>query len=113
MIGRYPRYRELWAQYRSKPEDAPRLVSQLNNTDLTDLQVLSQIAWMDEFFLEDPDIHKLVTKGRGYSADDQQLVVKKQSEFLAMVLPAMLKRRSGVPSRFPPPVLPSHSSSGL
>ena len=21
MIGRYPRYRELWAQYRSKPED--------------------------------------------------------------------------------------------
>jgi alpha-amylase/alpha-mannosidase (GH57 family) len=91
MIGRYPRYRELWAQYRSKPEDAPRLVSQLNNTDLTDLQVLSQIAWMDEFFLEDPDIQKLVTKGRGYSADDQQLVIKKQNEFLAMVLPAYAK----------------------
>jgi alpha-amylase/alpha-mannosidase (GH57 family) len=88
MIGRYPRYRELWAQFRSKPQDAPRLVPHLTNNDLTDLQVLSQIAWMDEFFLEDPEIRELVSKGRGYSADDQQLVVKKQKEFLAMVLPA-------------------------
>jgi alpha-amylase/alpha-mannosidase (GH57 family) len=88
MIGRYPRYRELWAQYRSKPEDAARLVPQLTNSDLTDLQVLSQIAWMDEFFLQDPDIQELVEKGRGYSADDQQLVVNKQRQFLAKVLPA-------------------------
>jgi len=88
MIGRYPRYRELWAQYRSKPEDAARLVQQLTNNDLTDLQVLSQIAWMDEFFLQDPDIQELVKKGRGYSADDQQLVVMKQRQFLAKVLPA-------------------------
>src|SRR4051794_2826095 len=34
MIGRYPRYRELWAQFRSKPQDAPRLVPQLTNNDL-------------------------------------------------------------------------------
>lgn len=88
MIGRYPRYRELWAHYRSKPEEAARLVPQLSNNDLTDLQVLSQIAWMDEFFLQDPDIKGLVKKERGYSSDDQQLVVKKQKEFLAKVLPA-------------------------
>jgi alpha-amylase/alpha-mannosidase (GH57 family) len=88
MIGRYPRYRELWAQYRSKPEDAARLAAHLTNNDLTDLQVLSQIAWMDEFFLEDQDVHALVNKARGYSAEDQQLVVKKQKEFLAKVLPA-------------------------
>src|SRR5712692_7954983 len=88
MIGRYPRYRELWPQYRSKPEDAARLVQRLTNNDLTDLQVLSQIAWMDEFFLQDPDIQELVKKGRGYSADDQQLVVMKQRQFLAKVLPA-------------------------
>lgn len=88
MIGRYPRYRELWQRFRSRPEDAARLVPQLSNSDVTDLQVLSQIAWMDEFFLEDPDIHELVKKGRAFTLEDQELVMKKQREFLAMVLPA-------------------------
>ena len=31
--------------------------------DFTDLQVLSQIAWFDEFFLDDPDIAGLIRKG--------------------------------------------------
>ena len=31
--------------------------------DFTDLQVLSQIAWFDEFFLEDKDIAGLINKG--------------------------------------------------
>lgn len=88
MIGRYPRYRELWQRFRSRPEEAARLVSQISNADITDLQVLSQIAWMDEFFLEDPDISDLVSKGRNYSLDDQQAVIKKQREFLGKVLPA-------------------------
>ncbi|HEU5414757.1 MAG TPA: glycoside hydrolase family 57 protein [Candidatus Angelobacter sp.] len=88
MIGRYPRYRELWQKFRSRPEEAARLVPQLSIGDITDLQVLSQIAWMDEFFLEDPDIAELISKGRNYSWDDLQLVIKKQREFLGKVLPA-------------------------
>lgn len=88
MIGRYPRYRELWQKFRSRPEEAARLVPQLSSGDITDLQVLSQIAWMDEFFLEDPNINDLIRKGRNYSLDDQQLVIKKQREFLGKVLPA-------------------------
>ncbi len=88
MIGRYPRYRELWQQYRARPEEAARLVPRLTNNDLTDLQVLSQIAWMDEFFLDDPEIRELVKKGRGYSLEDQEVMVRKQQEFLGKVLPA-------------------------
>lgn len=88
MIGRYPRYVELWQRFRSRPEDAVRLVPQLSNSDVTDLQVLSQIAWMDEFFLEDPGIRELVKKGRAFTLEDQQLVMEKEREFLAKVLPA-------------------------
>jgi alpha-amylase/alpha-mannosidase (GH57 family) len=87
MIGRYPRYRELWQQFRSRPDEAARLVPRVSNNDITDLQVLSQIAWMDEFFLDDPDIRDLVKKGRGYSLQDQELVIGKEREFLAKVLP--------------------------
>jgi alpha-amylase/alpha-mannosidase (GH57 family) len=88
MIARYPRYRELWQQFRSQPEEAVRLLPQLSNNDITDLQVLSQLAWMDEFFLEDPGIRELVKKGRAFSLEDQQLVLQKEREFLGRVLPA-------------------------
>ena len=91
MISRYPRYRQLWEdfrQFRRRTEDAAHAAREMSSSDITDLQVLSQIAWMDEFFLDDPDIRGLITKQRDYSFDDQQLVLKKEREFLGNVLPA-------------------------
>jgi alpha-amylase/alpha-mannosidase (GH57 family) len=88
MIGRYPRYRELWQEFGSHPEEAPRLVPRMTGRDFTDLQVLSQIAWMDEFFLDEPDIRDLVRKERDYSLQDQKAVVQKQRELVGKVLPA-------------------------
>ena len=88
MIGRYPRYRELWERARSvgnAPESAEKL---FQAQDFTDLQVLSQIAWFDEFFLDEPDIAGLIRKGRGYSLEDQSLVIARERELLAKVLPA-------------------------
>ncbi len=87
-IGRYPRYRELWQQFASSAEDAPQLAARITARDLTDLQVLSQIAWMDEFFLEQPDIRELIAKEHDYSREDQEAVIRKEKELLAMVLPA-------------------------
>src|SRR5215471_15954785 len=87
MIGRYPRYRELWQEFGLRPEAVPALASRLTDRDLTDLQVLSQIAWMDEFFLEEPEIKELIGKGRDFSFKDQKLIVRKQKEFLGKVLP--------------------------
>lgn len=90
VIGRYARYRELWErcrQFHRRQEDMVD-VSLMTDSDFTDLQVLSQIAWFDEFFLEDPEIQEFIRKGRGYSLEDQSLVVSKQRNFLARVLPA-------------------------
>jgi alpha-amylase/alpha-mannosidase (GH57 family) len=88
MIGRYPRYRELWQQFYTRPQEAAANARRMSLADITDLQVLSQIAWMDEFFLDNPDIRQLISKGRGYSLDDQQRVIQIQKNFLAQVLPA-------------------------
>jgi alpha-amylase/alpha-mannosidase (GH57 family) len=88
LIGRYPRYRELWDHYRNTggtPEAADKYFSP---QDLTDLQVLSQVAWFDEFFLDEPDIAALIKKGRDYSLEDQCFVMKRERELLAKVLPA-------------------------
>ncbi|MGH9492710.1 MAG: glycoside hydrolase family 57 protein, partial [Terriglobales bacterium] len=88
MIGRYPRYRQLWEQFRPQDRDLEQAVKQFQVQDFTDLQVLSQIAWLDEFFLDGPEIAGLIRKGRDYSESDQQVVIGKQREFLAQVLPA-------------------------
>src|SRR3977135_227476 len=62
MIGRYPRYRELWQEFHSRPQGSQNNARRMGEGDITDLQVLSQIAWMDEFFLDDPCISELISK---------------------------------------------------
>ena len=73
VIGRYPRYRELWERFRAHENNPERAERYFQAQDFTDLQVLSQLAWFDEFFLEEKDIAALVTKGHYFSLDDQQL----------------------------------------
>ncbi len=88
VIGRYPRYQELWQRFReheSNPEKAERY---FQTQDFTDLQVLSQIAWFDEFFLEEKAIAALVQKGTHFSLDDQKLVMQWERELIGRVLPA-------------------------
>jgi len=88
MIGRYPRYRELWERFRGVGDSPERADKYFQPQDFTDLQVLSQIAWFDEFFLEDPNIAALIKKGKAYSLDDQRFVIARERELLGKVLPA-------------------------
>jgi alpha-amylase/alpha-mannosidase (GH57 family) len=88
MIGRYPRYHELWERFRGAGDSPERAEKYFQPQDFTDLQVLSQLAWFDEFFLDDPAIASLIRKDRGYSLDDQRLVITCERELLGRVLPA-------------------------
>ena len=88
MIGRHPRYRELWERYRSTSDRPEGPESYFVARDYADLQVLSQLAWFDEFFLADPEIASLVEKGEDFSREDQQLVMTRERELIAQVLPA-------------------------
>src|SRR5689334_13503939 len=65
LIGRYPRYRELWEMFHGAAGDSSRAARVFTDQDFTDLQVLSQVAWFDEYFLAEPDVAALVQKGRG------------------------------------------------
>lgn len=87
VIGRYPRYLELWERFRGAGDSPERAEKYFQPQDFTDLQVLSQIGWFDEFFLQEKEIAQLIRKGRNYSLDDQKLVIAAEREFLARVLP--------------------------
>jgi alpha-amylase/alpha-mannosidase (GH57 family) len=91
MIGRYPRYHELWERFRASGDNPERAERQFTTQDFTDLQVLSQIAWFDEFFLAGPRISALARKGRDYSLGDQRFVIGRQQERIGEVLPAHAK----------------------
>lgn len=117
LIGRYPRYRELFDRWQSR-SNSDRPQSYFQTQDFTDIQVLSQIAWFDEFFIEEPEIAELIRKGRNYSSGDQRWVIAKQRELLAKVLPAhaeAAKRRSIELSTSPfyHPILPLICDSNI
>src|SRR6266550_2663546 len=88
VIGRYPRYRELWERFHGAGDSPERAEKIFQPQDFTDLQVLSQIGWFDEYFLEETNVAELVRKGRNYSLEDQAAVVAAEREFLARVVPA-------------------------
>src|SRR5262249_41589889 len=111
LIGRYPRYHELWERFRSHGDSAERAEKSFQTQDFTDLQVLSQIAWFDEFFLAEPDIQSLVHKGKGFTLEEQRFVIARERELLARVLPAHADaaKRGGIEistSPFYHPILP-------
>lgn len=92
LLRRWPRYGELSRRARGKPERARpggAALRQFSPEDWTDLQVLWQLAWMDEIYLEsDPLIAPLSRRGRGFTEADKQTLKIKQAEILNRVLPA-------------------------
>ncbi|MBO0912159.1 MAG: glycoside hydrolase [Acidobacteria bacterium] len=88
LIRRYPRYAELSDRFEGAGSSPERAEKYFEPQDFTDLQVLSQIAWLDEFFLEEPEVAELVRKGRGFSFEDQMFVFRRQPELIKRVLPA-------------------------
>jgi len=87
VVGRYPRYRELWEKFHGTGDSPERAEKYFQTQDLTDLQVLSQIGWFDEYFLAEKDVAELIRKGRNYTLEDQRFVMARQRELLGHVLP--------------------------
>jgi alpha-amylase/alpha-mannosidase (GH57 family) len=111
LIGRYPRYQELYERYRGSGSNSAQSARFFNNQDFADLQVISQLAWFDEFFLQDTDVASLISKGRNYDSSDQQLMLQKQKEILSAVIPAYVEaaRRGSIEISTSPyyhPILP-------
>jgi alpha-amylase/alpha-mannosidase (GH57 family) len=88
MIHRYPRYGELYELWVSTGRNAGRAKRLFNHQAFRDLQVLSQLAWFDEEFLEkDRSVSGLARKGRDFTLADQQVLGRKQIEVIGKVIP--------------------------
>jgi alpha-amylase/alpha-mannosidase (GH57 family) len=87
LLSRWPRLVELheWAQ----PAGGAQALLTYTPRDWRDLQLLSQLAWMDEIWLaKDEIVSKLAAKGKDFTEGDKAALKKKQLELLTMVLPS-------------------------
>jgi alpha-amylase/alpha-mannosidase (GH57 family) len=85
-VQRWPRFAELQAQVRSGGAEA--CVANFNERDWRDLQLLSQLVWMDEEHIaKDPVVNALAAKGKDFTERDKDMLKEKQMELLGSVLP--------------------------
>lgn len=86
LLSRHPRFVELYEKAVGKGLEPS--ASQLTAfQDILDLQVLSQLAWFDEIYLEsDPEIASLVARQRGFAEVDKQVLQQKEIELCRRTL---------------------------
>jgi alpha-amylase/alpha-mannosidase (GH57 family) len=87
LLSRWPRFMELY-EWSRVAGGAQALVT-FTARDWRDLQVLSQLAWMDEeWFTKDPVVSRLANRGKDFTRKDKEELKAKQLELISMVLPA-------------------------
>jgi alpha-amylase/alpha-mannosidase (GH57 family) len=87
LISRWPRFAELFEW--SRPAGGAQALITFTARDWRDLQVLSQLAWMEEeWFTKDPVVSRLANRGKDFSENDKEALKAKQLELIALVLPA-------------------------
>ncbi len=87
LIARYPRYLELYERWEGAGREARHAAYYFSTRDYRDLQVLSQLSWFDEEFIDhDPEVQALVQRASDYSPEDHQVMVRKQQEILRAVM---------------------------
>jgi alpha-amylase/alpha-mannosidase (GH57 family) len=87
LMSRWPRFVELYEW--SHPAGGAQALVTFTPRDWRDLQLLSQLAWMEESWLQrDAVVSNLATKGKDFSEKDKTAIKDKQFELLRMVLPA-------------------------
>ncbi len=90
VIGQLPRYRELLelqGRVREPGAVGPAL-GRYRLQDYRDLQVWFNLAWIDpDIRRADPHLSRLMEKGAGFTESERRLVMEKQLELLAGIVP--------------------------
>lgn len=89
IIRKYPRYWELLQKRGTAgwEEQVEAVLSRFTAQDYRDLQVWFHLAWLDPDFLrDDPEMARLVAKGRAFAEEEKQWVLGRYREILAQVV---------------------------
>jgi len=94
MIRPYPAYWQLLDR-RGKsvsPNDLENATRYFTNQDYRDLQVWFNLTWFDPLFKRnDPLVKGLIEKGSGFTEEEKRLLLEKQREVMALIIPEYKK----------------------
>ena len=86
LMSRWPRLVELYEW--SQPAGGAQAQVSFTQRDWRDLQLLSQLVWMEETWFErDSIVSRLASKGKEFTEKDKDALKAKQLELLGLVLP--------------------------
>lgn len=86
LLARWPRFQELYDW--SRPAGGAQAQVAFTLRDWRDLQLLSQLAWMDEYWIaRDATVNRLSLRGKDFTETDKSALQAKQLELLQLVLP--------------------------
>jgi alpha-amylase/alpha-mannosidase (GH57 family) len=94
MIKPYPAYWELLNRrgYSVSPGDLQNATRYYTTQDYLDLQVWFNLTWFDPLFKQnDPLLKGLIKKGSGFTENEKALLVAKQREVMALIIPEYRK----------------------
>jgi len=87
MIQPYRRYRELYQKYRSGTSD-PRLVAGLfTSQEFRDLQVWSNLVWIDPLFRDEAPVRELFARGRHFTEEEKGALLTWERDLIGRIIP--------------------------
>ncbi|RKX29183.1 MAG: glycoside hydrolase [Candidatus Zixiibacteriota bacterium] len=86
MIEPHNRYRELYQKLSNCPDDLV-LPALFSSEELRDLQVWSNLVWVDPLFANEEPIRSLLQKERHFSEEEKQALLDWQMDVIARIVP--------------------------
>lgn len=111
MIEPYPRYRQLYRKKDSCGADINLAAEIFSSTEWRDLQVWSNLVWIDPMFRRESPVRELFEKGRDFSDEDKEALLEYQLTLLKRIVPTYkrLYKEGKIDISFTPyyhPILP-------
>ena len=91
MIDPYPRYRELLQKYKASSSSDDVVPALFTSTEMRDLQVWSNLTWVDPMFRTEEPIGSLFAKGRHFTEEEKHALVRWQMKLIARIVPTYKK----------------------
>ena len=87
MIHPHARFHQLFVKRGEDPQSVKAKAPDFDVQDLLDLQVWSNLVWIDPIFKDDPLISHLLKKGGDFIEKEKKELVLKQREIMGKILP--------------------------
>jgi len=85
------RYSELWKKQDQAGGELERVLNSFTLQDYLDLQVHFNLAWCGPFLKKDSLVASLITKDRNFSQKEKELLLAKQQQRIAQIIPTYKK----------------------